>query len=280
MGHEVVHLCSGLPPDDWGKFDLHLWIDWGEDGLTSVLPYTPISMKGYSPSVYVTSDTHLGYEYRLNKAKEFDYVFCNQLRAVEEFARDGVEAKWLPHAVYPKAYPNTPVAMKKYDIGFVGFATFQKRVDMLDRIFREFPNFWYGQRLFEDCAEVYRKSRIVFNTAAVDDANMRLWESLATGSFLLTEWFPTIDQLFIDGVHLVTYKTMDEAIEKAKYYLNHEEEREKIARAGMAWVLKTGTYQCRIKEVLRVVSGQPMIQDFLVKNENVVHEVGNEQPVS
>lgn len=255
MGHDVVHLSSKDGPEFFGKFDAHLWVDWGEDALTNILPYTPISMGNYSPSIYVTSDTHLGYDYRLNKAREFDYVFCNQKRAVEEFERDGVKAKWLPHAAEPQAYPSEPEAIKKYDVCFVGFITFQKRIDMLDRLFKEFPNFWYGQRLFEEAAEVFRKSRIVFNTAADDDVNMRVFEALSTKSFLLTEWVDTLEELFEDGKHLVTYKTMDEAIEKAKYYLENEKEREAIAEAGHKEFIKNHTYQERIKTVLKEIGG-------------------------
>jgi hypothetical protein len=254
MNHDVVHLSSEAKPDDYGEMDIYLWVDWGEDSLKSALPYKPIKMNELHPSVYITSDTHLGYNYRLNKAKEFDYVFCNQIRAVEEFAKDGIKAKWLPHAVEPQAYPNKPIAIKKYDIGFVGYVTFEKRAQMLDKLFREFPNFWYGQRLFEECAEIYRKSRIVFNTAAVDDINMRCFEATATGSFLLTEYVPTLSECFKDGVHLVTYKSMDEAIEKAHYYLEHEVEREKIAKAGMEHTLANHTYKHRFEKVLEVLN--------------------------
>lgn len=255
MGHEVMHLSSEEMPDKTkhGPFDLYLWVDWGEDALTNMLPYKPIAMNDLHPSVYITSDTHLGYDYRLNKAKEFDHVFCNQIRAVEEFARDGVKAKWLPHAVEPQAYPNKPVCVKKWDIGFVGFVTFQKRVEMLDRMFREFPDFWYGQRLFEEAAEIYRKSRIVFNTAAVDDINMRCFEATATGSFLLTEYVDTLFECFADGKHLVTYKTMDEAVEKARYYLDHEYERNEIAKAGMEHTLSHHTYEHRIKTMFKEI---------------------------
>lgn len=252
MGHEVVHLSSEEVPNEqqYGKFDAYLWVDWGEDGLTDMLPYKPISMKSLHPSIYVTSDTHLGYEYRLNKALEFDYVFCNQIRATSDFKREGIKnVDFLPHAVEPKAFPNFPAAIKKYDIGFVGFVTFDKRAKMLDRMFKEFPNFWFGQRLFEECAEIFRKSRIVFNTAADDDINMRCFEATATGSFLLTEWVPTLESCFEDGKHLVTYKTMDEAVEKARYYLDHPEEREAIAKAGMEHTLLHHTYQNRFREV-------------------------------
>jgi glycosyltransferase involved in cell wall biosynthesis len=253
MGHEVVHLSSEYPPDKFGKFDLYIWIDWGEDALTEFLPYTPIKMNDYHPSLYVASDTHLGYEYRMNKAKEFDYVFCNQADAVGMFEKDGIEALWLPHAVEPQAYPNAPVAIKKYDIGFVGYVSFQKRAEMLDKIFRAFPNFFYGQRLFEDCADIYRKSRIVFNTAATDDVNMRCFEATATGSFLLTEDVPSIHDLFEDGKHLVTYKDMDDAVEKAEYYLNNKLERENIAFAGMEHTLNMHTYLHRVDNALKIV---------------------------
>lgn len=259
MGHEVVHLCSALPPDDFGKFDAYAWIDWGEDALTGVLPFDPISLKGYKNTFYVASDTHLGYEYRMNKAKEFDHVFVNQKDAVEMFAKDGVEATWLPHAVEPRAYPNYPAAIKKYDIGFIGYVSFEKRALMLDTMLKAFPNFWYGQRLFEECAEIYRKSRIVFNTAATDDLNMRVFEATATGSFLLTENIPTIHELYDDGVHLVTYDSIPDAIEKARYYIEHEDEREKIAQAGMLRTLKHHTYKNRIETALEIINQKEAI---------------------
>jgi hypothetical protein len=255
MGYDVMHLSSEEAPKDnvHGKFDLHLWIDWGEDALTGVLPYAPISMKDLHPSVYVTSDTHLGYDYRLNKAKEFDHVFCNQIRAVEDFNKAGVRAQWLPHAVEPQAYPSKPICVKKWDIGFVGFVSFEKRAEMLDKLFREFPDFWFGQRLFEECAEIFRKSRIVFNTACVDDINMRCFEATATGSFLLTEHIPTLYECFDIGKHLVVYRSMDEAIVLAKYYLEHEYERNEIAKAGMEHTLANHTYQHRIKSMLKMI---------------------------
>lgn len=269
LGHEVVHFTSEDTGDldKWGTFDLHVWVDWGEDALKEMLPYTPMSLKDKHPSVYICSDTHLGRDYRFEKAMEFDYVFFNQQRAVEEFIQLHPEKKekvfWLPHAVEPLAYPNVPTAVKKYDIGFVGYVTFRKRAEMLDRMFKEFPNFFYGQRFSrwiygeppdgQDAADIFKKSRIVFSTSAVDDVNMRTFEALATGSFLLTEWVPTLGELFEDGKHLVTYKTMDEAVEKAKYYLEHEEEREKIAKAGMEEALAKHTYQHRAQNFLKII---------------------------
>ena len=202
----------------------------------------------------------------------FDYNFFCHSRGMEEFKALHPEkhADWLPCAVEPLAYPNSPVALKTYDIGFVGFVTFRKRAEMLDRMFTEFPNFFYGQRFSrwiygepasgQDAADIFRKSKIVFNTAAVDDFNMRVPESTATGTFLLTEWVPDLEKAgYIDGKHLVTYRTMDEAVEKAKYYLAHEAEREAIAKAGMEHTLAHHTYVHRAQEMLKVVGIPPVV---------------------
>ncbi len=258
-GIEVVHLSSKNLPSKTDKYDAYLWVDWGEDGLTNMLPYKPISMESLHPSIYVTSDTHLGYEYRMNKAKEFDKVYCNQLRAVSEFAEDGVKSEWLPHAVEPKAYPDKPICIKKYDIGFVGYVGFLKRAEMLDEMFKAFPNFWYGQRFSnyiyggngEDTAEIYRKSRIVFNTSAVDDINMRFFEGWAAGAFTLSEWVPSFDEMELPGIPgKIFYNDIKEAVITAKYYIDNPEEREEICLIMKEWILKYHTYGERVKSVL------------------------------
>lgn len=282
MGLDVTHLIPEGDTSQFGKFDLHFWVDWGEDGL----PWQEWEIpKDGGKTIYVASDTHLGKEYRFDKARKFDYVFFNQLSAVLEYmATYGIQATetekdlfqdsktkqvfgWLPHAAEPQAYPKIEI-IKKYDVGFVGHVQETPnyngftRVEALDRLFSEFPNFYYGSRhpafpsvnLFEDAAKHFSESRIVFNISIKDDINMRVFEALSTGSFLLTNYIPTLGELFKDGKHLVTYKTLDEMVEKAKYFLEHEEEREKIAKAGYEEFTSNHTYKHRIEKILKIVT--------------------------
>lgn len=253
---EVDHFIPHGDVKPFGLFDLNLLVDWGEDGLTGVLPYTPIECP--KPMIYWASDTHINngkpgdsYPYRLSMAKKADIVFCAQKRACEEMKRDGVANPiWLPHAVEPQAYPKFDLLSKRYDVCFVGHVNSKNREDFLDRMFGEFPNFYYGQQLFEAAARKYAETKVVLNISMADDLIMRVFEVMATGSFLLTNWVPTIEELFEDGKHLVLYKSLDEAVDKAKYYIKHDSEREKIAQAGYEHVIKNHTIQKRVDVIL------------------------------
>lgn len=254
---DTIHLLPEGDTTKFGKFDYHFWIDWGEDGL----PWKEWEIpKDGGKTIYVASDTHLGRKYRMDKAKKFDFAYFNQKDAADEAG--GI---WLPHAAEPQAYPKIEI-IKKYDVGFVGHVQETPnyngftRVDALDRLFKEFPNFYYGSRnpafpeknLFEDAARKFSLSKIAFNISIKDDVNMRVFETLSTGSFLLTNWLPTLGELFEDGKHLVTYKTLDEMVEKARYYLEHEDEREAIAKAGHEEFMKKHTYKHRVKKILKI----------------------------
>jgi spore maturation protein CgeB len=267
LGLDVTHLKPEGDTSSFGKFDYHWWIDYGEDGLP-VDPSWKIPEDG-GKTIYIASDTHLGKQYRINKAKKFDYAFFNQKEAEREYQKQALpnqEVKWLPHAAEPQAYPKIEI-IKKWDVCFVGHMQDEvnfngfTRTDALERLFKEFPNFYYGSRhpafpeknLFEDAARKFSQSKIVFNISIKDDVNMRVFEALSTGSFLLTNWIPTLGNLFDDGKLLVTYKTLDEMVEKARYYLEHEEEREAIAQAGHEEFMKKHTYKHRVETILNIL---------------------------
>ena len=248
-GVESGHLVPHGDLTKFGSWDLHFEADWGEDALKGVLPYEPSAIP--SISAFWHSDTHLGYDWRLKKALRTDFNFVCQERAYDDFLKDGAKnVYFMPHAVEPRAYPSIP-SLKKYDLCFIGHINSENRIEALDRMFKEFPKFFYGQRLFEDAAEKFCQSKIVFNVSIKDDINMRVFEALSTKSFLLTNHIPTLEHLFQDGVHLVTYKSLDEAVDKAKYYLAHDEEREKIAQAGFEEVRAKHTFKHRAEQILR-----------------------------
>ena len=261
LGHNVDMVIPTGDLTMHGKYDLTLHVDWGEDGLLPAIPYTLLDAP--HPNVYICSDTHIGYDYRLKTAKKFDLVLCNQLRGVQEFEKQGIQnVFWHPNAFHPLAYNQgvmdpqtgwkTCAVLKRHDVCFIGHANTMGRIEFLDTMFKAFPNFFYGQKLFDQAATVFNESKIVLNQAWSDDINMRVFESMGSGSLLLTPRVPTVEMLFTDGVHCVMYDSTKDAIEKAHFYLAHDEEREKIAKAGYDLVHEKHTYAVRAKRMIEL----------------------------
>lgn len=75
--------------------------------------------------------------------------------------------------------------------------------------------------------------------------------SMASGAFHLTRYFPGLETVFENGKHLVWFNSIPKAVELIEYYLVHDEEREKIAEAGRLEVLAHHTWDKRIEEMLQ-----------------------------
>ena len=247
----LVEVRHYVPGDEYrgGKFDWFIWPDHGEDAL-------PVPQyKCPSPSIYWCSDSHLGIEYRLNKAKEFDVVFLTIQKHIPIFKEHLGHNRvyWLPHAGEPTCYKPESI-VKKYDVCFVGYLPTEERIVLLDRLFKEFPNFWYGQRFFEEASHIYSMSKIAFNCSVADEANMRAFEIPLSGTLLLTDYSRELVELgFKDNVNVVFYSDEKEMVDKVRFFLKEDVVREKIAKAGYELVLKQHTYLDRAKKIMEIV---------------------------
>ncbi|MCL5666520.1 MAG: glycosyltransferase [Patescibacteria group bacterium] len=84
--------------------------------------------------------------------------------------------------------------------------------------------------------------------------NMTLYEATGSGIFLITDWKQNLPELFTPGEEVETYRSVPELIDKLKYYLSHDKEREKIAQAGQARTLREHTYEKRMEELTQIIN--------------------------
>jgi len=137
----------------------------------------------------------------------------------------------------------------KTDILFTGktkesrkYPTDPTRVQMIQRLAEMGNCTFYGCLGFPRIGGIEYQyaisgARIALSINAINDVSMyhsdRLTHYLASGCFVLAKSVPDSDLLFKDGVHLKYFDTPDEFFELAKWYLKHEDDRLKIANAGM-----------------------------------------------
>jgi spore maturation protein CgeB len=81
-------------------------------------------------------------------------------------------------------------------------------------------------------------------------AGPRVFEVLACKRLEITNNFTDIVHTFKPGEEIVAFDNVDDLIQKAIFYLEHEEERNRIAANGYAKVISEHTYRHRIRTIL------------------------------
>lgn len=135
---------------------------------------------------------------------------------------------------------------EEFDVSFVGSMTsyWNDRRVLMDRIKTQFPNVWYnggrgsdpnGNPLLnlpiEEYANIFRRSKICFNLTPGHgklQRKGRTWEIAALGKFMMANNPQVLDGWLVDGEDYVSFDD-NNVIDKVRYYLDHEDERKKIA---------------------------------------------------
>jgi len=79
---------------------------------------------------------------------------------------------------------------------------------------------------------------------------LRVLEIMACQGFVLVNYQEDLAREFEEGKELVMYRSLEELTEKVRYYLEHETERKKIARAGYEKVLREYNYAEKLRKIL------------------------------
>lgn len=173
-----------------------------------------------------------------------------------------------------KPIVNNPVVDKRYDVLFVGSGDL-RRIFLLEHIKSDvhvFGNRWKRnfplismdlQQRIEDRSlwgdvlhQHLVQSKIVLNItrthfyAAETGVNLRIFEALAAGCFLLTDACEEVTELFEVGVEIETYSSATELKDKVNYYLAHQEEREAIAARGHQKFMSLYRWDVRVQELM------------------------------
>jgi glycosyltransferase involved in cell wall biosynthesis len=164
---------------------------------------------------------------------------------------DGLVKKsyWFPNS-YPGELIFPKNIEKTVDIGFCGNVLNRGHViDSLDKYDIKKDIFVIG----DDMVDVINSYKIHLNCNISNDINYRTFETTGCGTFLLTNYTPGLEKLFDIGKEIVVYNDLNDLDNKVEYYLENEEEREKIAKAGYERSKKDHTYFERTKNLIDII---------------------------
>ena len=235
------------------------------------------TLHGASLLLYDTDSCNL-----YGKRREFIFFIENELpvydrifsfsRVTTRFFKEtrGLPSTYLPFGAQP--IPITKNSVQHIDALFVGSGDL-RRILLLEAIKenvtihgnrweRNFPLISPGlrERITDkpvwgnDLHALLSSAKIVLNITRTDffgaetGINLRIFEALAAGCFLLTDHCEEVAGLFNVGQEIETYRSSGELAEKVAYYLNHNDQRLEIAHNGHQTFLSKHTWKKRLEE--------------------------------
>lgn len=260
------------------KFDVLLF-SWGTNvifprTLASIKKKYPklkiVFLNGMAPVRFLTSTER-------KMVRSFDYVFTNDyFHAIDRKMLGVTNSYCLPISSINRerksAYMHEPQSYE-YDVSFVGMVYgsrryfFEQLVESLDKKinFKIFAptktELWpilkkyYGWSVKgKEMFEVFRKTKINLN---IHEAHMQYWWNMRTFEIPGSHSFQVVDRCpedwFINWKEIVLFSSIEELIEKIRFYLVHEEERKAIMSNGFERVYNDHTYQSHFNILLNKI---------------------------
>ena len=101
--------------------------------------------------------------------------------------------------------------------------------------------------------DLYRNGKIVFQKARYGEVTRRIFEGMSCKKLVITDRLNSnkqLEDMFIEDEEIVFYSSKDEALEKIKFYLNNDYERNRIAENGYKKVADCFTTKNIVEYVL------------------------------
>jgi len=209
----------------------------------------------------------------------YDLMLSSFPHFVRRFREEGLRSEYFNLGFEPKVLERVKRS-EQHQVVFVGgfSRSHIERINVLSEIASRKPFTWWGygiEELPKDsplrstyrgtawALDMYEKlyNALICLNHHIDVAesyanNMRLYEATGVGSLLVTDYRDNLHCLFEPGKEVVAYRNAEECAELVKYYLDHVDEREAIARAGQQRTLREHTYYHRMQEYVGIVRKQ------------------------
>ena len=207
----------------------------------------------------------------------FDLVLSSLPNLVAHFRSKGVNAELLRLAFERDHLRHVPECQKDIGVSFIGTlgGTHSARTELLGYLAERVPlQCWglgahqlsdsdplkkchRGMAWGKDMYQILRRSKLTLNIhldmAGPHANNMRLYESTGVGAPLVTDFKEDLHEIFAPDEEVISFRDKEDCLEKIRFYLAHDAEREAIGHAGQQRTLRDHTYDTRMADLSRLL---------------------------
>jgi len=208
----------------------------------------------------------------IKQGRQADIMYLTNRGEVAQYREHGVNARFITGGCDPTAHRMVDSTDPLYqsDVAFIGKPNTPERAEFMQVLAKKFDlklwgSGWGKYGLSAVATDVYAseyrqicagsKIMLGWNIDPTIDLyfSNRTWYTLGCGGFLLTAYSPSLQELLGRGKELDWFETVEECCEKIEYYLRHDEERQKIARAGYQLAHNEYSYDKMVNRIIEDV---------------------------
>ena len=200
-------------------------------GMAEKLAYCGVKRADFWPLALFDAmhDPTMGEEALFNIKRDIDVIFVG--------------------ALFPNKMPLLATVKKAFGQHFRmhGMAGWKK--NLYFNLMHGFPG-WVSPIKFEQYVPLYQRAKIginIHNRGKYTVGGFRLFELPGNGVMQISDGGEYLGEFYKVGKEIESYETAEELIDKVKYYLAHDDARERIARAGYRRVMRDHRLRRRLE---------------------------------
>lgn len=231
--HAAVMMAraEGFEPDAIVSIDAGFFLEnANQTGLKNVIVLTdPHALKNH----YLESTEHYTTVVSMQECYRHDYAQKRNGESRVVF--------WIPYAADADRHywMGTDFSNRPHDIMIVSALLYPERLEGLAAM--EYAGINVHQAsglLFDAYTAEYQKSVMAFTRSGYGKTDLpaRFWENLAMRNLVCVNRLPDLQQIpdLQENTHYIAYNSVDELVDKVRYYASHRDEAFQIASAGYA----------------------------------------------
>jgi hypothetical protein len=287
LGHQVVPLQetqagSETILDEAMSSDMFIWVHthgWQTPGSMTMNTVLSYLKRASIPTVTYHLDLWLGLQRQSDLNKDSVYRSISHFFTVDPHMADwfnnntDVKGHYLPGGVFgEECYMKSP-SQEKNDVIFVGSKGYHPewryRPELITWLeinypsrFKRYGGDGLGVVRGDDLNQLYANTKVVMGDSLCIGFNYagywsdRVYETTGRGGFIIHPEIEGLEKQFKYGEEIVTYKFNDwEGLKKKiDYYIDHDDERENIRKAGHERTKNNYTYAKRWEHIINEVT--------------------------
>lgn len=192
-----------------------------------------------------------------------DLALSTTRETCARYELDGCPALWFPMASDPGVFRPRPDLDKDLEVSFIGLR-YGIREALVTALRKGGVNVQAWGKGWEngflpdsDVPEIVARSRVCLGVGTIrysrlTSPKLRDYDMPMAGAAYLTQHATDLAEHFVPGVEIDTYRSIDECVLKARYYLANPDVADAMGRAGRARALRDHTWEARFTRLAEV----------------------------